>query len=497
MGKELLLVIEAVSNEKNIDQESLFQGIENAIEMATKKHYNKNWNIRVNIDRKTGKYNTFRCYTVIEDNKVLDDMESYIYISEAKKEYPNIKISEIIAEQIQSVDFGRISTQIAKQIIIQKVREAERNRIAKQYKWKIGKLLHGTVKRITRENIFLDLGESVEGIMPKNEILPGEFFRTNDKVKSCLKELYKDKKGSKLILSRISPEMLIQLFYIEVPEIAEEIIEIKSAVRDPGQRSKISVKTNDGRIDPVGACVGIRGSRVQSVSNELGGERIDIVLWDSNIAKYAINAMSPAEVQSIIIDEDKKNMEIVVEEKQLSQAIGKNGQNVKLASQLINWNLIVTTNLESQKKKEKESQYSINLFSHSLGIEKKIAHIIVDSGITTLEELAYVSLEEVNKLNILDKNIFQKLQEKANTLLLSQALKIDKKKPSNDLLFMEGMDMETAKLLVEKGILSRENLAEQSVDDLLDIGINHSRAAKLIMTARAPWFSEKKIPCKK
>lgn len=491
MGKELLLVVEAVANEKNIDREILFEAMENALEMATRKHYGMDWDVRVDVDRRTGGYDTFRCWTVVEDDAEVENEEAVLRLSEARKESPEVELGEIIAEPIESIEFGRIAAQVAKQVIVQKVREAERERMVEQYERQIGKLLNGSVKRVTRDNIFVDLGENAEGIMPRTEILPKEAFRVGDRVKACLKELRRDQRGPQIILSRACPEMLMELFRIEVPEIAEEVIEIKSAARDPGQRAKIAVKTNDGRIDPVGACVGMRGSRVQSISNELGGERVDIVLWDANPAQYVINAMSPAEVVSIVVDEDHNTMDIAVQEEQLSQAIGRNGQNIRLASQLTGWALNVMADTEAQEKQQKELQSSVQLFTESLEIDEEIATALVESGFTTLEEVAYVPADEFAELGIFDEDTIQELQERANNALLTKALSGDSgAEPAEDLLSMDGMDVELAKLMAGKGIITMEDLAEQAVDDLLDIkGIDQDRAAKLIMTARAPWFA--------
>jgi N utilization substance protein A len=512
MKKEILLVAETVSNEKDVDKELIFKAIEAALAMATKKKAGEDIDVRVTIDRRTGDYDTFRYWTVVadgigvnnnlEDEYVPFDSLKQIPLSEAKKRDPNSQIGDVIEEYMPSVEFGRIAAQTAKQVIIQKVREAERAKIAEAYTNRIGELLSGIVKRITREGLIVDLGASVEAFVPREEMIPREEVRSEDRLRGYLYAVNPQVRGPQLLMSRTRPEMLIELFKIEVPEIAEELIEIKSAARDPGSRAKIAVKTNDGRIDPIGACVGMRGARVQAVSSELAGERIDIVLWDDNPVQLAINAMAPAEVASIVVDEDTKVMDVAVQEEQLSQAIGRNGQNVRLASELTGWIINVITVEEAAKKVVKESEGLQNLFMEQLAIDEELAEMLAREGFTSLEEIAYVSAQELLDIEDFDSELVETLQNRAKEVLATQAAAKQKStisehdkflEPHQDLLSLEGITEEIAITLAKKGVSSREALAELAVDDLLDIiELDREVAGKLIMVARAPWFAEDK-----
>lgn len=512
MKKEILLVAETVSNEKDVDKELIFKAIEAALAMATKKKAGEDIDVRVAIDRRTGDYDTFRYWTVVadgmgannnlEDEYVPFDSLKQIPLSEAKKRDPNSQIGDVIEEHMPSVEFGRIAAQTAKQVIIQKVREAERAKIAEAYTNRIGELLSGIVKRITREGLIVDLGASVEAFVPREEMIPREEVRSEDRLRGYLYAVNPQVRGPQLLMSRTRPEMLIELFKIEVPEIAEELIEIKSAARDPGSRAKIAVKTNDGRIDPIGACVGMRGARVQAVSSELAGERIDIVLWDDNPVQLAINAMAPAEVASIVVDEDTKVMDVAVQEEQLSQAIGRNGQNVRLASELTGWIINVITVEEAAKKVVKESEGLQNLFMEQLAIDEELAEMLAREGFTSLEEIAYVSAQELLDIEDFDSELVETLQNRAKEVLATQAAAKQKStisehdkflEPHQDLLSLEGITEEIAITLAKKGVSSREALAELAVDDLLDIiELDREVAGKLIMVARAPWFAEDK-----
>ena len=481
--------------------------------MATKKKAGEDIDVRVAIDRRTGDYDTFRYWTVVadgmgannnpEDEYVPFDPLKQIPLSEAKKRDPNSQIGDVIEEHMPSVEFGRIAAQTAKQVIIQKVREAERAKIAEAYTNRIGELLSGIVKRITREGLIVDLGASVEAFVPREEMIPREEVRSEDRLRGYLYAVNPQVRGPQLLMSRTRPEMLIELFKIEVPEIAEELIEIKSAARDPGSRAKIAVKTNDGRIDPIGACVGMRGARVQAVSSELAGERIDIVLWDDNPVQLAINAMAPAEVASIVVDEDTKVMDVAVQEEQLSQAIGRNGQNVRLASELTGWIINVITVEEAAKKVVKESEGLQNLFMEQLAIDEELAEMLAREGFTSLEEIAYVSAQELLDIEDFDSELVETLQNRAKEVLAAQAAAAKQKstisehdkflEPHQDLLSLEGITEEIAITLAKKGVSSREALAELAVDDLLDIiELDREVAGKLIMVARAPWFAEEK-----
>ena len=516
MKKEILLVAETVSNEKDVDKELIFKAIEAALAMATKKKAGKDIDVRVAIDRRTGDYDTFRYWTVVADESETYQQEDslvlafeplkQIPLSEAKKRDPNSKIGDVIEEHMPSVEFGRIAAQTAKQVIIQKVREAERAKIAQAYTSRIGELLSGIVKRITREGLIVDLGASVEAFVPREEMIPREEVRSEDRLRGYLYAVNPQVRGPQLLMSRTRPEMLIELFKIEVPEIGEELIEIKSAARDPGSRAKIAVKTNDGRIDPIGACVGMRGARVQAVSSELAGERIDIVLWDDNPVQLVINAMAPAEVASIVVDEGTKVMDVAVQEEQLSQAIGRNGQNVRLAGELTGWIINVITVEEAAKKVDTESEGLQNLFIEQLAIDEELAQILAREGFTSLEEIAYVSEQELLDIEDFDSELVVSLQDRAKEVLATRAALAKKTvstsseqkkflEPHQDLLLLEGITEEVAIVLAKKGVSSREALAELSVDELLDLGIielDRVKAGELIMAARAPWFVEEK-----
>jgi N utilization substance protein A len=497
-NKEILLVVEAVSNEKGVDREVIFEAIEAALEIATKKKADDTIDVKVEIDRKTGDYTTFRRWLVIADEEAEEDdgeVNAMMALSEAAKRKKNIKVGDYLVEQIESVDFGRIAAQKAKQVIIQKVLEAERAQIVSAYQEKLGHLINGTVKKVTRDFIVLDMGSNAEALMPRSEMIPHEAFRVGDRVRSFLYEINTDGgKGPQIMVSRTRPAMLVELFKIEVPEIGEELIDIKAAARDPGSRAKIAVKTNDGRIDPIGACVGMRGARVQAVSGELGGERIDIVLWDDNPAQLVINSMAPAEVASIVVDEDTHTMDIAVKADQLPQAIGRHGQNVRLASELTGWTLNVMTEEEAQAKSQAEGEKILVVFQEKLGIEEAVAEVLVNEGFSSLEEIAYVPVQELLEIDGFDEEMVEELRERAKAALLTQAIAKEQAleaEPAQDLLEMEGMDKHLAYVLASKGIVTREDLAEQSVDDLLDVGgIEEDVAAKLIMTARKIWFED-------
>ncbi len=495
MNKEILLVVEAVSNEKGVDKDVIFQAIEAALEMATKKRAGAEIDVKVTIDQKTGDYKTVRRWLVIDDaqeDEEGDGGTAKLTLTEAKKRNPHINVGDYVQEDMESVEFGRIAAQKAKQVIVQKVLEAERAQVVNAYKERLGQLVTGVVKKATREFVILDLGNNAEAILTRTEMIPHEAMRINDRVRAYLYELRSDVKGPQMAVSRTRPQMLVELFKIEVPEIGEELIEIKGAARDPGSRAKIAVKTNDKRIDPIGACVGMRGSRVQAVSGELGGERVDIVLWDDNPAQLVINAMAPAEVASIVVDEDTHTMDIAVKEEQLSQAIGRNGQNVRLASELTGWKLNVMSESQAKEKTAAEEESVLTLFQEKLGIDEDMAAVLVGEGFTTLEEIAYVPLQELLEIDGFDEELVNALRERAKGELLTKAIAEEqslKAEPAQDLLEMEGMDRHVAYVLANHGIITREDLAEQSVDDLLEIGeLDEDTAAKLIMTARKPWF---------
>ena len=494
MTKEILLVAEAVSNEKGVSEDIIFEAIELALATATQKRYDEEADILVTIDRTTGDYVSKRRWLVVPDDEMAL-LGTQFTTEEAIEQDPNLKPGDIYEEEVESIAFGRIAAQTAKQVIIQRVRDAERAQVVDQYLSRVGELIAGTVKKVTRDNVIIDMGSNAEGLLPRDQLVGRETFRVNDRVRAILKEISTEPRGPQLILSRSCTEMLRELFKIEVPEIAEEVIQIRAAARDPGSRAKIAVKTNDQRIDPVGACVGMRGSRVQAVSNELDNERVDIVLWDDNPAQLVINAMAPAEVESIVVDEDNRTMDVAVSKDNLAQAIGRSGQNVRLAAQLTEWTINVMSLEDAAEKQEAESTEVIQVFVDALDIDEDVAGILVEEGFATLEEVAYVPLAELTAIEGFDEDIAEELRARAKGALLTQAIaseeEVGSHEPAEDLLTMEGMDRHLAYILAGRAIVTMEDLAEQAVDDLMDIPeMTEERAGELIMTARAPWFAE-------
>jgi len=537
MTKQILEVAQAVSYEMDVPKEVIFEAIEAALEIATKKRHLSSIDVHVIIDRETGGYETFKCWTIVDKNDeelefnpdchlMLDQTQSLIAkrklinveqitkidleeektftrwvlgnedatkkeqkeffdLKEARKKEFELQIGDVVEESMESVEFGRIAAQTAKQVIVQKVRDAKRAKVVEVYRDKLGELIHGVVKKVTRDHIILDLSDNAEAIISREDMIPGEAVRVNDRIRAYLYDIRPKVRGAQLFASRACKEMLEELFRIEVPEIGEETIQIKALARDPGSRSKVAVKTNDGRIDPIGACVGMRGSRVQVISNELNGERIDIILWDDNPAQLVINAMAPAEVASIVMDEDARAMDIAVDQEQLSQAIGRNGQNIRLASELTGWTLNVMSEDDAQQKSQVEADKVQQMFAEKLDVDEDIAAILVREGFATLEEIAYVPVQELVNVEEFDEDLVEELRERANNIVESES----KPKPAEDLLKMKGMDQSLANVLAARGIKTMENLAELAVDDLMDIeGMTKERAAKLIMTAREPWF---------
>lgn len=494
MSKEILLVAEAVSNEKGVSKEVIFEALEDALAGAAKKRFDdENATITVSIDRKTGEYETRRSWLVVS-NDVVPGLGDELTLEEAEEINKDLQPGDTHEEQIENPEFGRIAAQAAKQIIVQKVREAERAQVVEQYRDRVGELISGSVKKVTRDNIIVDLGNNAEGVLPKNNLIGREMIRMGERVRAVLVEVCPENRGPQLLLSRTSPIMLVELFKVEVPEIFEEVIEIKAAARDAGSRAKIAVKTNDKRIDPIGACVGMRGMRVQAVTNELGGnERIDIVLWDDNPAQLIINAMAPAEVSSIVMDEDTHSMDVAVDEDNLAQAIGRGGQNVRLASELTGWEINVMTEEDAAEKNNQESAKFLEVFMNKLDVDQDFAEFLVEEGFTSLEEIAYVPVEEMLAIEGLDEETVEELRNRAKDVLLTQAIaseeKLEKAEPAEDLLAMEGMEKHLALTLASKGITTQEELAEQAVDDLINITeLTEDQAAELIMTARRPWF---------
>ncbi|MBN4079077.1 transcription termination/antitermination protein NusA [Beggiatoa alba] len=495
-NKEILMVVDAVSNEKGLDRETIFGAIEAALATASKKLSSADISVRVTIDRDTGEYETFRTWEVFEDDSEdFEDPDTQIKLTYALKKNPDIKAGEFIEEPMTCAKFGRIAAQAAKQVIVQKVRDAERARVVETFQGRIGELVMGVVKRLDKGNLILDLGENVEALVTRDSMIPREAVRPGDRLRGYLQDVRSEMRGPQLFVSRTAPELLIELFKLEIPEVGEGLIDILGAARDPGSRAKIAVKSNDPRIDPVGACVGMRGSRVRAVSNELADERVDIILWDENPAQFVINSMSPAEVVSIVVDEEKHSMDIAVEEEQLSQAIGRGGQNVRLASELTGWTINVMSDVQLAEKGDQESQVAQQLFMAQLDVDEEFANILVQEGFTSIEEIAYVPLEEMMAIEEFDEDIVMELRNRSKDVLLTKALVqeevLEEKKPAEDLLTMEGMDQHLAYVLASRDVITMEDLAEQSVDELMDIEeMDEERAGKLIMTARAPWFAD-------
>ena len=498
MNKEILAVVEAVSNEKSLPREKIFEALESALATATKKKYEQEIDVRVEIDRKSGDFDTFRRWVIVEE---VTQPTKEITLEAARFEDESLNVGDYVEDQIESVTFDRITTQTAKQVIVQKVREAERALVVDQFRDQEGEIITGVVKKVNRDNISLEIKSegmpgNAEAVILREDMLPRENFRPGDRIRGVLYAVRPEARGAQLFVTRSKPEMLVELFRIEVPEIGEEVIEIKAAARDPGSRAKIAVKTNDKRIDPVGACVGMRGARVQAVSTELGGERIDIVLWDDNPAQFVINAMAPADVASIVVDEDKHTMDIAVEAGNLAQAIGRNGQNVRLASQLSGWELNVMTVDDLQVKHQAEAHAAIDTFTKYLDIDEDFATVLVEEGFSTLEELAYVPMKELLEIDGLDEPTVEALRERAKnaltTLALAQEESLGDKKPADDLLNLEGLDRAIAFKLAARGVCTLEDLAEQGVDDLADIeGLTDEKAGELIMAARnICWFGD-------
>lgn len=494
-NKEILRVVDVVSHEKEIDKEVIFQALETALATATAKKHDNKIDVRVEIDRETGEYKTFRRWKVVEP-EALEDPKREMTLEEARKIDPQVEIGGYVEQPIESIAFGRIAAQTAKQVIIQKVREAERHKVVEAYKDRIGQLVTGVVKRVERGNVFLDLGGNAEALIPREETIPNESFRIGDRVRGYLKEVREESRGPQLIVSRTAPELLIELFKLEVPEIGEGVIEIMGAAREPGNRAKIAVKSNDPRLDPIGACIGMRGSRVQAVSNELNGERVDIVLWDENDAQFVINAMAPADILSIVMDEDSHSMDIAVADENLSQAIGRGGQNVRLASQLTGWELNVMSVSEMEEKHQSETSTIKQTFMEQLDIDEDLADTLIQEGFSSLEELAYVPAKELLEIETFDEELVEELRRRARDALLIKAIASEEQAeaegPEPELLAMEGMDQALAYKLAAAGVRTLEDLAEMSVDELLEIdeNLDPDRAAKLIMKAREPWFAE-------
>lgn len=490
MTREVLLLVDALAREKNVEKDIVFVALELALASATKKRFQEDADVRVSIDHQTGDYQSLRRWQVVADDAV-EDPARQIALSEALERNPEIKPDEFIEEVLEPVEFGRIGAQAAKQVIFQKIRDAEREQILNDFLERKEYMVTGTIKRMERGNAIIESGR-VEAALPRDQMIPKENLRIGDRVRAYLYKIDRNARGPQLILSRIAPEFLIKLFELEVPEIEEGLLEIRVAARDPGSRAKIAVKSNDPRVDPIGTCVGMRGSRVQAVTGELAGERVDIILWADDPATFVINALAPAEISSILVDEEKHSMDIVVDEDNLAQAIGRGGQNVRLASELTGWELNIMTMEESQAKNEEEFSVLRELFMEKLDVDEELADILVQEGFTTIEEVAYVPLSEMLEIDAFDEQTVNELRTRARNSLLTDAIVSEEKVEhiAEDLLSLEGMDGHTARELAAKGVNTQEDLADLAVDDLVEmVEMDAERARQLIMAARAPWFA--------
>lgn len=495
MSKDILLVVDTVSNEKGVDEKIIIEALEAALASATRKRHGQDIEVRVQIDRETGDYKTYRRWEVVADDEEQEFPFRQITLSAAQVEEPELQIGDYTEEEIESVDFGRIAAQTAKQVIVQKVREAERERVVDAYRDRVGELVMGIVKRLERGGVYLDLGSNAEAYISREDMIPREAVRPGDRLRGYLKDVRSEPRGPQLFVSRTAPEFLIELFKLEVPEVGQGVIVINGAARDPSARAKIAVSSLDPRLDPVGACVGMRGSRVQTVSNELAGERIDIILHNDDPAQFVINAMAPAEVKGIVVDEEKKSMDIAVENEKLSLAIGRGGQNVRLASELTGWELNVMDEAAADEKSEAESKVTVQVFVEALDVDEEVALILVQEGFTSVEEVAYVPREELLDIDEFEEDIVDELRSRAHDALLTKAIateeKLDGNTPTAELIAMEGMNEELALDMASHGIQTVDDLADQSIDDLMVVqDMNEELAGKLIMKARESWFAE-------
>jgi N utilization substance protein A len=490
MSREILLLVDALAREKNVEKDIVFAALEQALASATKKRFREDVDVRVEIDRNTGDYSSFRRWHIVAED-LLEAPDREMTVEQGSAMVADIQLDEYVEEPLEPVEFGRIGAQTAKQVILQKIRDAEREQILNDFLARKEHLVTGTIKRIERGNAIVESGR-IEAVLPRDQMIPKENLRVGDRVRAFLLKIDRSSRGPQLVLSRVAPDFLIKLFELEVPEIEEGLLEVKAAARDPGSRAKIAVKSNDARIDPIGTCVGMRGSRVQAVTSELAGERVDIILWSPDPAQFVINALAPAEVSSIVVDEDRHSMDIVVDEENLAQAIGRSGQNVRLASELTGWELNIMTEEESQRKNEEESTALKALFMEKLDVDEEVADILVQEGFNTLESVAYVPINEMLEIEQFDEDTVNELRSRARNSLLITAIASEEKveEVASDLQALEGMDGQTARVLAAKGVRTQEDLAELAVDDLIELtGMDTERAKTLIMAARAPWFA--------
>ena len=491
MSRELLMLVDALAREKNVDKDIVFGALELALASATKKRIHDEADVRVEIDRETGAFEAFRRWLVLDDEEV-EIPAQQIGLTEAREQVANVQLEEFIEETLEPIDFGRIGAQTAKQVILQKIRDAEREQVLNDFLARKEHLVTGTIKRMERGNAIVEAGR-IEALLPRDQMMPKETLRPGDRVRAWLMKIDRSARGPQLILSRTAPQFIMKLFELEVPEIEDGLLEIKAAARDPGVRAKIAVKSNDPRVDPIGTCVGMRGSRVTAVTNELSGERVDIVLWSADPAQLVIGALAPAEVNSIVVDEEKHSMDVVVDEANLAIAIGRSGQNVRLASELTGWTINLMTVEESQEKQQKETSSTRRLFIDKLDVDEEVAEILVQEGFTTLEEVAYVPLAEMLEIDAFDEATVNELRDRARNILLTEAIVNEEEleKVADDLLNLEGMDRQLAARLAQHEVVDREGLADLAVDELMEMtDIDEERAKSLITVARAHWFAE-------
>ncbi|ANQ85271.1 transcription termination factor NusA [Azoarcus olearius] len=491
MSREILLLVDALAREKNVAKDIVFGALESALASATKKRIHDEADVRVSIDRETGDYESFRRWIVMPDEEVTND-EAEMGIIDARELDSKIQLGEYIEEPLEPIDFGRIGAQAAKQVILQRIRDAEREQVLNDFLDRKEFLVSGSIKRMERGNAIIEVGR-LEAVLPRDQQIPRENLRVGDRVKAFLLKIDRGARGPQLILSRTAPEFLMKLFELEVPEIEDGLLEIKACARDPGLRAKIAVKSNDQRIDPIGTCVGLRGSRVTAVRNEIGGEQIDIIVWAADPAQFVIAALQPAEVVSIVVDEEAHAMDVVVDESNLAIAIGRNGQNVKLASELTGWTINLMSEQESAEKSEQEKSGIRSLFMEKLDVDEEVADILIDEGFSSLEEIAYVPLAEMLEIEAFDEETVTELRNRARNVLLTEAIVTEEQleNVSDDLLGLDGMDKSLAAKLAGKGIRTRDDLADLAVDELVEMaGLDVEQAKALISVARAHWFEE-------
>ena len=491
MSREILLLVDALAREKNVAKEIVFAALESALASATKKRIHDDADVRVTIDRETGDYESYRRWKVLPDEEVTND-EAEIGLIDAREEIGDVQVDDYVEEPLEPIDFGRIGAQAAKQVILQKIRDAEREQILNDFLERKEHLVSGSIKRMERGNAIIDVGR-MEAVLPRDQMIPRENLRVGDRVKAFLLRIDRSARGPQLILSRTAPEFLVKLFELEVPEIEDGLLEIKACARDPGLRAKIGVKSNDQRVDPIGTCVGLRGSRVTAVRNEIGGENIDIVLWAADPAQFVIAALQPAEVTSIVVDEETHSMDVVVDENNLAIAIGRNGQNVKLASELTGWAINLMTVEESVQRSEQEHADVRGLFMEKLDVDEEVADILIDEGFSSIEEVAYVPLAEMLEIEAFDEDTVNELRNRARNVLLTEAIVTEEQleNVSEDLLSLDGMDKQLAASLAQHDVRTRDDLADLAVDELVEMaGIDEERAKALITVARAHWFEQ-------